>query len=90
MKVFAALLASLLLYSGHAHCGDEDSAPAYLIYIDPETKRYTTDDPGVAPAKETVTTAPASDSNRLLLAVLGAAAVLVAVVYRRNRQKSTA
>jgi len=90
VKVVATLLASLLLYGGHAYCGDEDSTPAYLIYIDPETKRYTTDDPGVAAAREAVAPAPASDNNHLLLAVLGAAAVLVAVVYVRNRQKSNA
>jgi hypothetical protein len=45
----------LLAISGPAFSGDDDKAPAYMIYIDPETGKYTTTKPhstGTADAAE--------------------------------------
>jgi LPXTG-motif cell wall-anchored protein len=91
VKVFAAVLTSLLLYSACAYCGDEDRAPAYLIYIDPETQKYTTDDPGVATRPETAATAQTSpENNSALLAAVSVLAILVAIVVLKRRRKSIA
>lgn len=47
----AAVLAGALALPGAAavHASDDDEDPPYLIYIDPETGKYTTVDPQAAP-----------------------------------------
>jgi hypothetical protein len=40
-----AITAATLAAAAASLAGDEDQDPAYLIYIDPETGRYTTEDP---------------------------------------------
>ncbi len=41
----ALLLIGATLMPGAAIAGDDDKPPAYRIYIDPETGKYTTEDP---------------------------------------------
>lgn len=47
MEIVAAVAVStaMLMTSPTALGGDEDRDPPYMIYIDPETGRYTTEDP---------------------------------------------
>jgi hypothetical protein len=40
-----ARAAALLFAAGPLRAGDDDKTPAYKIYIDPETGKYTTQDP---------------------------------------------
>jgi hypothetical protein len=62
-----------------------------MIYIDPETNKYTTDDPGAATRPEAVVSDPSTDnSSSRLVASLGAAAVLIGIAYLRYRHRSTA
>jgi hypothetical protein len=76
-----------------SHAGDDDKAPAYKIYIDPETGGYTTEDPAarlevtpvVRAASEPVPQADGSDRlvaaiTAILLVGLLAGAI---IVYRR-------
>ena len=66
-----------------AVAGDEDKAPAYRIYIDPETGTYTTEDPEATTASATpVVGREKSDlasSSDLLLLLIGAGAVIALV-----------
>ena len=43
----AQAASGLVLACGPALAGDDDKPPAYKIYIDPETGRYTTEDPAL-------------------------------------------
>lgn len=68
-----------------ARAGDDDKPPAYKIYIDPETGKYTTEDPGTAEqAQLTVRPAAAEDAGAadlpLLLTAAGVIAALAAFV----------
>lgn len=79
--------------SAPAYCGDEDRGPAYKIYIDPETGKYTTEDPhdaAVSPDTAAVPgrSADAEQSNStLLITSVGVVAVLLAIgaVWRRHK-----
>jgi len=75
------ILAAALLPTT-AFAGDEDTKPAYMIYIDPETGKYTTDDPDAGNTNAPVVPArPASGegnpSSPLLIVIGGALAVLL-------------
>ena len=59
------LLLALLATTGSggiAMAGDEDQEPAYKIYIDPETGKYTTEDPEAA-AADNVAAVPAAPAT---------------------------
>jgi len=91
VRFIAAVLTSLLLYSACAYGGDEDRAPAYLIYIDPETQKYTTNDPGIATRPEPVAAEPTEPrDDSALLVIASALAILIVGVVVQRRRKSTA
>ena len=87
-----AFLAAALL-PATAFPGDEDTKPAYMIYIDPETGRYTTEDPDtdrtndpVAPERQA---SENSEPERPLLIVVGSvlAVLLVSGLLRHQRRQ---
>jgi hypothetical protein len=62
-RLVALLAASLIIMSFPAYAGDDDKAPAYMIYIDPETGKYTTTRPhSVGTADAAQQSAQASDA----------------------------
>lgn len=81
-----------------AVAGDEDRKPAYMIYIDPVTGKYTTEDPDDPGNSDTVDgPAPlagaehdgdgnAWDLPMLVLAVGVVVAMLVGAFYRQQRK----
>ena len=86
------LFCSALLMSAAAVAGDEDEKPAYLIYIDPETGKYTTEDPEVAGGPE-MPAGPVQNVEDqalnlplLLLAAVVIFAMLVGGLYRQQRK----
>ena len=89
-----AILAAVLL-PAIAYPGDEDTKPAYMIYIDPETGKYTTEDPEAANKNTSVVPAQPVSGNRqtkLLLLVVGgcaAAVLLVGGLLRHQRRQET-
>ena len=89
-----AILAAVLL-PAIAYPGDEDTKPAYMIYIDPETGKYTTEDPGSGNTNAPIVPArPASgESNPSspLLIVIGCAlaALLVGGLLQHQRRRIT-
>ncbi len=73
--------------------GDEDSKPAYMIYIDPETGKYTHEDPDTAtrtvtPVEQAKT---ASQPGLPLLIVAGSVlvALLVVGLVKHQRRQAT-
>lgn len=91
--MLSAAVVALLLFSGPAYCADEDKAPAYMIYIDPETGKYTTENPDAKTKSDAVVvTAPTTDARQPNLSVLiiGASvfiAMLVAGVIKYQRRQ---
>ncbi len=89
----AILAAALLLATAYA--GDEDSEPAYMIYIDPDTGKYTTEDPDAGDTNAPIVPArPASgesDPSSPLLIVIGfaLAALLVGGLLQHQRKRIT-
>ena len=45
LGLLSVTVVALLTMSGPAFTGDDDKAPAYMIYIDPQTGKYTTTRP---------------------------------------------
>jgi LPXTG-motif cell wall-anchored protein len=92
-------IAIFALLANPAFGGDEDQDPPYMIYIDPESGRYVTDDPaanaGVAEtdrarihADVTKTTRASTGATSLVLVGAGALLLaLVVIVWRRRRSK---
>ncbi len=89
--VIAATLAVALLLPIAAIAGDEDRGAAYMIYIDPETGKYTTLDPelndGTHPTAEVrATESPRRNTavpdpvTRRIVQVISAAAVALVLV----------
>ena len=77
-----AILAALLL-PATAYPGDEDTKPAYMIYIDRETGKYTTEDPEAGNTNHSVVRAkPASGNSqsKLPLLIVGGSALAVLLV----------
>ena len=75
-----AILVTALL-PATAYAGDEDTKPAYMIYIDPDTGKYTTEDPDAGNTNAPIVPArPASGESSpgspLLIVIGGALAVL--------------
>lgn len=62
------------------HAGDDDKPPAYKIYIDPETGRYTTEDPMARPEPMPVATALQAPSRPVREGQTAAALMSVAVI----------
>lgn len=92
--LLAAFVIALLTAATPVYCGDEDRGSAYKIYIDPETGKYTTEEPGAFVRSDSVVmpppqSPPAKRSSPVLL-VTGAGALLVlfAVVAVRRRRNS--
>lgn len=89
-----ALLALGLAVALPAGAGDDDKPPAYKIYIDPETGKYTTEEPGVQ-ANEPRIIQPAVDAASevsssgfpVLVVIAGAAAVLLAGGLIRHQMR---
>lgn len=72
--------------------GDDDKAPAYKIYIDPETGKYTTRDPDATDtAQVTVQPAAAEDAGApelpLLLTAAGLIVAMAAFVVINKQRK---
>lgn len=95
-----ALFLAALLVAANAPAGDDDERPAYMIYIDPETGRYTTEDPfadapgqqapaSAAPASAAPATPgtdrAASTSNWLRIAAAAAAGVVLLAIAGRHQ-----
>ncbi len=79
--VLAILAVSLLPVFVMA--GDEDTKPAYMIYIDPETGKYTTEDPYADVANDRVVrTEPTSEiaEPKIPARIVGLTALAVLVV----------
>ena len=71
------------LLPGIVSAGDEDSKPAYMIYIDPDTGRYTTVDPHADEVSDRVVRtepAPDIDGPKLPARIVGATALAVLVI----------
>lgn len=92
--VIVAMFACLLL-TAPAFSGDDDKASAYKIYIDPETGKYTTEDPHAAAALAAVAL-PSSGRNqddshwRLVSVAAVILALSLAVVLMMRRRQTTA
>lgn len=96
-----ALLAGafVALSAAPAEASDDDEDPPYLIYIDPETGRYTTVDPNVegpdaaarspaAPVTNMESPVDAPPERTTVIAVsagVAAAVIAIAVAFRRRR-----
>ena len=81
LTCWVAILAVAVLPTT-AYPGDEDTKPAYMIYIDPDTGKYTTEDPDAGNTNAPVVPArPASGdrnpSSLLFIVIGGALAVLL-------------
>ncbi len=77
-----AILAAVLL-PATAYPGDEDTKPAFMIYIDPETGKYTTEDPEAGNSNDSVVLAkPASGNSQPKLSwlIVGGSALAVLLV----------
>ena len=89
-----AILAAALL-PAIAYAGDEDSKPAYMIYIDPETGKYTTEDPDAASKRDSIVPAkPASGTSQLKLPLLivggcALAVLLIGGLLQHQRRRTT-
>ncbi|MCH7637230.1 MAG: hypothetical protein IIA12_06120 [Proteobacteria bacterium] len=89
-----AILAAVLL-PAIAFPGDEDTKPAYMIYIDPETGKYTTEDPASGNTNDSVVPArPASGNSqpKLTLFIVGGsvlAVLLVGGLLKHQRRQIT-
>jgi len=86
----AVILAAVLLPTT-AWCGDEDSEPAYMIYVDPETGKYTHEDPDsatqiVAPAAKQAPT-DTQPGSPLLIVAGGVLAALLVVGLLKHKYK---
>ncbi|MCH8059004.1 MAG: hypothetical protein IIA11_00955 [Proteobacteria bacterium] len=57
-----AILAAALL-PAITYPGDEDAKPAYMIYINPETGKYTTEDPEAGNTNDSVVPARPASGN---------------------------
>ena len=94
LACWVAILAAAVLPTT-AYPGDEDTRPAYMIYIDPDTGKYTTEDPEAANKNTSVVPAtPASANSQhkksLLIVVGGALAVLLVVgLLKHQRRQET-
>ncbi len=76
------ILAAVLL-PATAYPGDEDTKPAFMIYIDPETGKYTTEDPEAGNTNDSIVRAkPASGNSQLKLSwlIVGGSALAVLLV----------
>ena len=89
---WVAILAAAVLPTT-AYPGDEDTKPAYMIYIDPETGKYTTEDPHADRTNDPVVPARpgAGDSqpNSPLFIVIGGvlAILLVGGLLKHQRRQ---
>lgn len=78
---------------------DDDEQPAYMIYIDPETGKYTTEDPLAADRDQPVPTAMTTGSTNAVpavgvrqnwyAAVAAALVILLVVIGRRMLVRSS-
>ncbi len=90
LAIFAAALLPATAYAG-----DEDTKPAYMIYIDPETGKYTTEDPASGNTNDSVVPArPASGNSqpKLTLLIVGGgvlAVLLVGGLLKHQRRQIT-
>jgi hypothetical protein len=80
-----ALLSLMCATALPVYAGDDDKPPAYKIYIDPETGKYTTEDPGAmaenAPVIQPPTVAATDASSSkfpVLIVATGVAVMLLA------------
>ena len=82
-----------MLLPAVANGGDEDQEPAYMIYIDPETGKYTTEDPDAVDSSATKvarrdeTETHSSSPLTLLIIGAGAAIGLLAVGLTKYQRK---
>jgi hypothetical protein len=91
LTCWVAILAAVI-FPAIAYAGDEDSRPAYMIYIDPETGKYTTDDPDVVNTNAPVVpVSPASEDNfpstTLYVLIGGALAMLLAGAMLKHQRR---
>lgn len=77
-----------------ARAGDDDKPPAYKIYIDPETGKYTTRDPAAEESSQVTVQPPAAADGGgpdlpLLLTASGMIAALAALVLISKHRKQS-
>lgn len=87
-----AAAAALFALSGPVYSGDEDKDPAYMIYIDPETGKYTTEDPSVDATPDAAAVPSQSPrANRsntpYLVAVTSLLAILLVFAIVKHKRK---
>lgn len=79
-----ALVSLALLATSPVSASDSDVRPAYLIYIDPDSGKYTTSDPSLAPDSKPASAefepAPIRSPERSKLPLLLGSALLVLVI----------
>ncbi len=94
LTCWVAILAAAVLPTT-AYPGDEDTKPAYMIYIDPDTGKYTTEDPDAGNTNAPVVPArPASGNSQTKqsLFILGGgvlALLLVGGLLKHQRRQAT-
>ena len=89
---WVAILAAAVLPTT-AYPGDEDTKPAYMIYIDPDTGKYTTEDPDAGNTNAPVVPVrPASADSQpdspLFIVIGGVLAILLVgglIKYQRRQ-----
>ncbi|MDH3531842.1 MAG: hypothetical protein OEO82_02875 [Gammaproteobacteria bacterium] len=93
LALLLPVAAAGLMLAAPAWCGDDDKAPAYMIYIDPETGKYTTQDPDAENAPtEAMVVAPSSSqeprgSTALLIAGTAILVVMLAASVIKYQRK---
>ncbi|MDH3351281.1 MAG: hypothetical protein OEM51_07015 [Gammaproteobacteria bacterium] len=92
LGLLPAAAAALFALPGPAFSGDEDKDPAYMIYIDPETGKYTTEDPSAdatpdAAAVPSQSPRATRSDTPYLVAVTSLLAILLVFAIVRHQRK---
>lgn len=93
MRAGVVLLCAMLA-AVNVRAGDDDKPPPYRIYIDPETGRYTTEDPLAKLEDMPVVKAPApvvddADRSAAILSVVVITGLAAAAIMLYRRQPTT-
>lgn len=87
------VILALAFLPGIAISGDEDSGPGYMIYIDPETGKYTTEDPhagkgsGPVVSSESAAAAAQPEFPTLIVGAVALAVLLGGGLLRLQRKQ---
>lgn len=93
--ILAAFVCLVLLAAEPAISGDDDKESAYMIYIDPETGKYTTQDPHATATADPVAVLPnvrhENDASwRLVMAAASILVISFAVISIMRRRQTAA